>query len=146
MNTTRDESTVAEPDGYTHYPTEKARLLWMVGYGMQEVDGVLDLKKSTLLQCPGRRGGELTVCFGMPCLTMGMALNSLGVRYREWISVGSLVLIFPSDVIGELLAKLVELFGERQPMYRIKCDRASTATALRDYRRRRDSLLLEDKT
>lgn len=117
---------------------DKSEMLWRVSYGTKVVDGVVDLSDPVFLQYP-TKNGEFSAMFGAPCLTMNRALEDMGVRRRCWVSVGSMVLLFPSSAMAQLKVKICELFGERPINWMaIKCCRQSAAIAIRSYRRRRD--------
>ena len=131
--------SIVMPD-YKHYLPYQARHLWRVGYGMRDRNGVLDVDPVHLIQCPDG-DGELSVVFGAPCLTIGECLRSMGIDFRCWVSAASMIVMFDSSVIPRLKESLDNLFGERQQMYAIKCDRENVATAIRDYRVRRDEFL-----
>lgn len=121
---------------------DQARHLWKVGYQMlDEFNGVAGLTEEvTFLRYETKEGIHQAV-FGSAGLTIGCALRSLGLPHKQWIRVGSLVVLFRECDTKAVRDFLIDQFGERGQWWALQVTRSSAAAAIRGYRRRRDALL-----
>lgn len=120
--------------------------LWRAGYQkLVDQDGVVDLRGEVTFLRYETKDGVWQAVFGSAGISIGHALLALDLPHVQWIRVASMIVAFRECDTKIVHDYLSENLGERGKWWALNVTRSSAAAAIRDYRRRRDAMLVKAK-